>query len=226
MDFSERNRKVALSRWKNTREAQNKATARGKDADYWKAAVCGFLSGDGSVQIRREKHLMHHEIGFFPDDEAMLNTYLKAIKFLYKKEPSVRTRGKFFTVRMSSRAIVEDLLKNAGFGIKNWNLPQELFYNEKNIIAWLRAFFSAEGYVGRGHIKLQTVNQKGMLEVSKLLKKLGIDNNYYEYLPKRKGHSAVSIIRIDRRDARKLFYEKVGFWHAKKNLALAKSLDL
>jgi len=226
MDVSERNKKVALARWKNYRDAQEKKMAKGKEADYWKAAVCGFLAGDGSVQVRKDKNQMRHQLDFFPDNDFMRDTYLQAIQMLYLQKLSVRIRHNVYAVRISSRVIVEDILKYAIFGIKRWNIPKSLLYNNKNKAAWLRAFYSAEGYVGDKQIKIQTVNKQGMLEVSKLLNDLGVRHNFYEYSPKSAKHSRVSIIIICKRGDRERFLKKVGFWHSKKEARLKETLGL
>ncbi len=94
---------------------------------YLKAAICGFLAGDGSVQVRKEKNFYHYQLDFFPDDEEMLKTYMDAIKYIYNKVPSIRRRDNVFIVRITSKVIVQDILRDASFGIKTWSLPNNLF---------------------------------------------------------------------------------------------------
>ena len=191
-----------------------------------RSALCGFLAGDGIVQVRKVKTYYVHQIDFFPDDELMLMTYYNQVRKLYDKEPSVRIRDNVYHVRMTSRAIVEDLLENAQFGIKEWSVPYDLFSIQGAKEVWLKAFFSAEAYVGDNVIRIQTVNEKGMLQISKMLFDLGIDNRIYNYQPKNKNWSLVTIVSINKKEARKKFFEKIGFWHSKKTKSLKKSLNL
>jgi hypothetical protein len=105
-------------------------------------------------------------------------------------------------------------------------LPKSLFKIKGAKENWLKAFFSAEAYVGKKAIKVQTINQKSMKKVSNLLKGLGIENNYYEYNSKKVSDSPVGIIMITRISSRLKYHDSIGFWHSKKTLALKESLDL
>jgi hypothetical protein len=226
MDFTERNKKVAEARWKKELSEKKKEILDNNESLFLKSVICGFLAGDGSVQIRKEKTFFHYQIDFFPDDHLMLKTYQDAIFKIYNKTCSVRRRDNVFAVRLTSRIITEDILKYARFGVKEWTLPHKLFSVKGAKEAWLKAFFSAEAYVTDKIIRIQTINKEGMKEVSCQLESIGIQNNYYEYSPKNKNHSGVSIVIITKKAARKRFYDTIGFWHSKKTEALKKALDL
>jgi len=54
--FSERNRKVAINRWKNTIERQRKEIAKNsKKFPILKAKIIAYLMGDGAVMVRRKE---------------------------------------------------------------------------------------------------------------------------------------------------------------------------
>ena len=226
MDIFERNKKVAINRWRTIHQKERQLVPNDKQSNLIKAALCGFLAGDGSVQKRKEKTFMHYQVDFFPDDERMKNTYISMIKRIYKKNPSTTVRDNVFNIRISSKIIVEDLLSYSNFGVKNWSLPKNIIIDQKGKINWLKAFFSAEGYVGKQHIKVQSINKQGLLDVVKMLNELEIENHFYEYYPKKENTSTVFIIMITKKEARKKYLEIVGFWHSKKTLALKKALNL
>lgn len=226
MNISNRNRKVAFSRWNKIHNRQKELILDNLEIKKMKSMLCGFLAGDGSVQIRREKSFFHYQLDFFPDDKLMLDTYCDAIKKVYNKMPKITIKNNVFNVRLTSKIIVNDLCQHAVFGLYNWNFPEDLFMIKSTKEEWLRAFFSAEAYVAPNHIKLQTVNIKSMKKLSKLLNEFGISNNYYEYLPKKSNYSKVGIIMITRKESRKLFYKKIGFYHSKKTKSLKNSLGL
>ena len=226
MDFSERNRKVALSRWSKIHSKQKEMIPNDSKSLLLKAAICGFLAGDGSVQKRKDGNFYHHQIDFFPDNKLMLETYIKQIKKIYDKTPSIKVEKNYYSVRFNSRIVLEDLSNISKFGLRNWNLPKSLFKIKGAKENWLKAFFSAEAYVGKKAIKVQTINQKSMKKVSNLLKGLGIENNYYEYNSKKVSDSPVGIIMITRISSRLKYHDSIGFWHSKKTLALKESLDL
>lgn len=221
MNISEHNRKVAISRWSKVQEKERSLIGRSFSAMVAKAAICGFLAGDGCVSTRKS----HAEIGFYPDDLIMLRKYLAFMQTVYHKVPTVQNHNSFFLVRAASRAIHEDLNSVAEFGIKRWIVPWQLFNFKGAKEAWLRAFFSAEAYVGHDHIKVQTVNQQGMAQISVLLSDLGIEHRLYQYTPASEKHSQVHIIQI-RGNARKKYFDQIGFWHSRKTLKLKKSLGL
>jgi len=226
MNLSERNRKVANIRWEKVHNNERKCILNNEESFILKSAICGFLAGDGSVQKRKERSYYHYQVDLFADDIQMVDVYLKAINKVYNKNPSVVIRDNCYHVRLGSRVIVEDLFSISEFGLTKWRLPSFIFSLDGAEEAWLKAFFSAEAYVGKDHIKIQTINQKGMLEVSELLISLGIENKVYYYTPKNENYSMVTIIRINKKSDLKIYSEKVGFWHNKKNIALKKALDL
>jgi hypothetical protein len=226
MNISKRNKKVAISRWSKKHSKERSEIKNDRKTLLLKASICGFLAGDGSVQKRKEKSFYHYQIDFFPDDPLMRNTYITQINKVYKKIPTVKKKNNFDAVRLTSKVVVEDLLKLSKFGIKNWMMPKTLFSIKGAKENWLRSFFSAEAYIGPKSIKIQTVNKKGMLDIVKVLKELGINSKYYEYNPKKLTHSKVFILFINRKEDRMKYLEKIGFWHQKKTKTLSESLYL
>ncbi|MEK6968881.1 MAG: LAGLIDADG family homing endonuclease [Nanoarchaeota archaeon] len=215
-----KNKKIAESRWDAKIKEEKSKILNTDEATILKAILCGFLAGDGSVQVRKEKSCYHYQLDFFPDDELMMDIYIKAIKKVYQKEPSVRIRDNVFHVRKTSKTIVTDLLELTRFETKLWSIPKFVLDCKKTKVAWLKAFFSAEAYVNKKSIKIQTVNKTGMGEISKLLDEFQIKHRTYEYQPKKKNHSRVYIIFIGPKSERKKYYEEIGFYHSKKNKIL------
>lgn len=188
--------------------------------------LLGFLAGDGSVQVRKEGKYFHYQLDFFPDNEIIMDTYINLINSLYNKNPSIRFRDGVFQVRLTSKAIVLDILSHASFGLKSWNVPFKLLSNESRVRFWLKGFFSAEAYVGEKTIKVQTVNKKGMRQVSELLNTLKIKHTSHMYVPRRKNHSKVYILMINKKESRLRYYHNVGFFHSEKQEKLKEALSL
>jgi hypothetical protein len=155
----------------------------------------------------------------------MRDIYLKYILDVFGKTPSITQRDNVFHVRLASKVVVCDLWNSASFGIDKWTIPN--FVNaDELMVAWLKAFFSAEAYIGDNTIRVQTINQKGMMQVQNLLKNLYIQSKCYEYTPRIKNCAKVYIIVIARKSSRKKYFKKIGFFHEKKTLALKKTLGL
>jgi hypothetical protein len=222
-------REAALLRWKKKLKEDLSKIRNNKKNLIKKAAVCGFLAGDGSVQIRKEKptdKFYRYQLDFFPDDKKMLNTYLRFVKEIYELSPTIRRRDNMFTARTSQRVIVHDLTNLCKFGLYKWSFPSKLFKIKGAKEAWLRAFFSAEAYVGKKVIKIQSVNIKSIKEVRNMLSKLKIKGNYYEYVSKNENNSKVGMIFVNEKESRLIYYKKIGFWHSKKEKVLRESLGL
>ncbi|HKZ42694.1 MAG TPA: LAGLIDADG family homing endonuclease [Candidatus Hodarchaeales archaeon] len=227
-DLSARNRKVALSRWESHRKEERKRFAiDSEEILISKAALCGFLAGDGSVQVRKERHGgTHHEIWFFPDDVLMGETYCALFHQLFGYRPRMAPRKSIFEVRVTSKGITQEIQRIATLGMKQWQVPLWVLSSKANTKAWLKAFFSAEGYVNKEVIRVQTVNEKGMTQISSMLSGIGISHRRYYYTPKKVNHSKVSIIIIAQKAARRLYAQEIGVWHSKKERVLKESLGL
>jgi ADP-ribosylglycohydrolase len=64
MNFSRRNKKVALARWNRVHAKEKEGISSNSNSLIMKAAICGFLAGDGSVQKR--KNILSLSNRFFP----------------------------------------------------------------------------------------------------------------------------------------------------------------
>lgn len=222
-------RKSALLRWKRKLDEERTKISNNRRALLMKSALCGFLAGDGSVQVRKERkedNYHRYQLDFFADDRDMLNAYLLFVKLVYSLVPTVKIRNNMYVARTSQRVIVRDLIRLCKFGIYKWNFPENLFRIKGAKEMWLKAFFSAEGYVNKKYVKIQSVNIKSIKKVNALLSEFKIRGNYYEYSSKNKNHSKVGMIFINERKSREIYYKKIGFWHERKTEKLRQSLGL
>jgi hypothetical protein len=191
-----------------------------------KSAICGFVAGDGCITVRKMKSGVHCELRFYPDDEDMLYKYCDALKYVYGKDPNVYVKDNVYNVCLTSKTVVENLLKCGSFGTSDWTVPHSLFSVTGAKEAWLKAFFSSEAYVCSKYIRVQTININGMNEVSKLLHELGIDHRCYDYNSSKSCEASVKIINIGTKEARRKYFEIIGFWHLNKERKLRESLNL
>lgn len=221
MNYAQRNRKVALARWKKKHDFETSLIPCGKNADVMRAALLGFIAGDGSI-VKRPK-VSHFEIKCYPDDEIMLEAYCCAFRYLYSKEPEITFRDGVFHAKKTSKIAALDL-NHCKLSTYDWEIPLFETFDEK--IAWLKAFFSAEAYVGKDHIKIQTVNEIGMVQLKHLLEEVGINSKLYYYNSKKLNEKTVHIVNIRGKENMLKYAQTVGFWHSRKAQKLAESLDL
>lgn len=226
MNICARNKKVALARWANIHKKNIKKIRKDIPSFILRALLCGFLSGDGSVRVRRERDFYHYDAYFYPDDKSMLSAYKRAIFYVYGKKVSVKRMPGFFIASTSSRYIVQDLIKYGRFGIYSWMPPHWLRQYVGAREAWLSGFFSAEAHITDKVIRVQTTNLRGMKKLSQLLLDLGIENRQYVHTPKKSHWSQVGIIIIAKKAARIKYFTHIGFCHTRKEKALKKALGL
>ena len=117
-------------------------------------------------------------------------------------------------------------IESTGGKLKTYNININIIgINKSNRIAkkeWLRAFFDCEAYVCRNHIKIQTVNKAGMLEVKSLLEEFDIPSRYYVYTPKNEKWKVNHMLFLVK-EARKNYLDNIGFNHSIKQSKLKKS---
>jgi|SRR3989344_3840264 len=222
-NFSERNRKVAINRWKKAFEIQTKQlNENSKKYPRLKARIIGHLMGDGSVTIRKEKGIhYHHTIRFYPDDQGMLNSFLEAFLKVYGIKPNVVKFDKYFYVRTDSKPVVNDLLVNYGsFSSTKWLVPNILINSKGLKQEFLKAFYDCEGYVGPRAITVQSVNQKGLKQIQSLLAEFEIKSKMYKYERKNKNWNTNFLLCITKKEDRKRFLKTIGFNHLRKQRKL------
>ena len=176
----------------------------------------GFLSGDGSVGIRKENkrnNAIHHDIAFYPDHFSMIGPFIEAFTYLYLKKPLVRKKKNHYSIKVSSKFACLDLIETVDFGLHKWRVPFSFLNTTDSKIEWLRSFFDCEGYVGNRDIRVQSVNKKGLQQVKKLLGELGIESKMYKYERKNENWNTNYILSIMKKDHRKMYLNKIGFNH-------------
>lgn len=184
-----------------------------------KSRVIGFIMGDGSItRLGKPLSLQNHTISFYPDDKAMLDLFLSDFEKLYLKKPTVKFLGNYYSVRVNSKPACDDLRSFGDFSSLNWEFPKKLKSQEEKI-EWLKAMFDCEAYVGNQDIRLQSVSEKGIKSIQKLLNELKIVSKIYTYHRKNKNWNTNYILSIPKKSIQN--YQKIiGFNNSKKQSKL------
>jgi len=114
------------------------------------------------------------------------------------------------------------LFKDLGVGKSNeWYIPSGIMNSSDAVKSqWLRAFFDDEGYITGNMVYLQIVNKRGIIQIRKLLKDLGIESKLYDpYIPKNRNHQVSYRIGIKNFNVIK-FSKFVNFTHPRKKQQL------
>ena len=224
----ERSRRVSIDRWKRYHKKYEDHLKTIPDDTYtlMKARLHGYICGDGSISARRERersNAVHYEIRFYPDDKNMLEKFMTAYETLYLDTPRVVEEKRYAIVRVTSKVASLDILKEGPFGALDWSLPSSLFTNTANKIEWLRAFFDSEAHVGKA-IQVQSVNEKGLLGVQRLLAEFGILSRMYTYERRQAAWNTNYLLVLTHKKERTKFLNKIGFYHAKKQEKLRENI--
>ncbi len=226
MELNEINRAKVKKRWSKVHSAEEILIRENKKGNgHLKARVHGYLCGDGSVSIRKEKRrsgdVHHADIRFYPDHESLIRTFTEAFCRIYVKKPAVRDMGKFYFLTLTSMTAAKDLLADGSMTSLGWRVPEWVVSNERNSKEWIRAFFDCEAYVGKADLRVQSVNQPGLRQVAGMLRNFGIASREYSYQRKNKNWNTNYHLVIAKREDRKAFLNLIGFNHAVKLEKLA-----
>ena len=186
------------------------------------ASICGFIMGDGCLEIRKEKNKpwFHHEIRFYPDNLDVAKLFVNYFEKLYGKTPTIKSLKNFFEVRVISRVACKHLSEIAQFSGLKWTPPKGLLINRSTKIEFIKAIFDCEGCVGKRNVQFQSVNKEGIHDIKRILEELGIESSIYEYTRKNLKWNKNYIMVISRKENIKKYAENIGFNHPKKRKKL------
>lgn len=219
-DLSKRNKKVAISRWKKILEKDMekiKTKEQNPQCRLLKAKLLGFLAGDGCLSIRKmTEGRTSYEISFFPDHVNLAKVYINSFRGFYEREPKIINMNNYYKVIVWNKTACLDLLNTTKCGTLNWEIPLNYLSTDLLKKEWLKAFFDCEAHVSKRQIQLQSVNEKGILQVQDLLNYFNIESKVYKYERKNKNWNINYILCIMKKEYRKNFLNQIGFNHPEK----------
>lgn len=216
-----------VRRWKKNQEQfERRLKEKEKPTDLeLKAKLCGYLAGDGSLIIRKHdaQKTMRHDIRFYPDDLVVAQAFREAFLELYEKDLKI-VRDKvdqMYVLRTTHKMAALDLVKIGKFGTLEWRVPLNFLTTNSMKAEWLKAFFDCEAYVGKGVIRIQSVNRKGVLDIKCLLAGFDIESSkLYKYQRKQKNWNTNYLLDIRKKPNLEKYLRLVGFNHSKKRAKL------
>ncbi len=216
--LSQLNRARAKLSWKNRIEADEiYIREHEKGNEHLRARLNGYLCGDGSVMLRRERGQYERgDISFYPDHLSLIAPYSECLDVLYNKKPNIAKKHNYYQVRVSSICAVRHILSEGIFTAKGWRVPEWVMQNKWCSREWLRAFYDCEGYVGQRRIHLQCVNKKGMDQIREMLGGFDIETRKYVYERKNKNWNTNYHLGIFKKESRYNFLNTIGLNHKEK----------
>ena len=195
-----------------------------KEMNEKKSYMFGVICGDGHVAPKGFRIILcatdKEFVNYF--GMCLYETYGIFVRYRKIRRPNPKNKLLYLGEICSKRAF-EDILKydlnNSLFRSRKWNIPDEILNskNKKIISSFLKGFFDSEGYVCKGIVSASSVNPDGLKQVSYLLNKLEIENNFVK-------QSNCFMIRIQKAKQRKRFLEYIGFTIERKNKRLIEDI--
>ncbi|MAG16427.1 hypothetical protein CMO88_05200 [Candidatus Woesearchaeota archaeon] len=186
-----------------------------KNLTLEKAYILGVLAGDGyinnkviALEIRKDEEFIKE---FTRCMEAVYG-----IKYIYV----YKTNRNTFLFKVSAMLLSKDLLRYGTFRTMTWRVPQEILNsnNKKIISTFLKGLYDSDGWVSKYYVMILSGSRKGLIDVSKLLSKLGIENKFQQKkYPK---------LYINRKENLKLFKDMIGFTIKRKMYKLVNTYKL
>lgn len=155
-------------------------------------------------RYRRERR--RYCIGYCNTEKILLEEFETDVRNVFGINP-VRIK---FEIRFKSKRVFDRISESGGGDSRHWFISDEIKSSTKMTKrAWLRAFFDDEATVDikTGRIRVKSMNKKGLIQVTSLLRGLRInckftgpntDSSFY--------------LTISRNNA-KLYLKEIGFLH-------------
>lgn len=194
--------------------------------------IHGYVASDGGIYPYKNKDLHGGKLRirrylrtrFFNKEEALIQDFLETIRKIYPEIRSIKYYPKRYEIDVRNYRISKDILKLGRIGSRVWEVPRNL--NRRQRIIWLRAFVDGEGSVyNKGYdryLVIDSINGRGLKEVSSILKSLRIENHFYRF--DFKGYIFYRI-KISRKENLTRFCKVIGFNHPKRMKKLKEAIN-
>lgn len=227
MNFSDRNRKVAISRWKRIHSGVN----LNKEFSKNKAAINAYLCGDGNLSIREK---FHYDIRFFIDDLVLSKRIVSLFKNEFNISPVIRRMKSkilngngYFKVEISNKPVCLHLFELGKYGHMTWSIPSEL--KDEFKVEWIKCFFDCEAYINlkKRQIQLKSVNSPGLVSLKTMLEEQGIFPKLYgPYKQPGENHNPYYFLIIFGKQNIVNYSRKIGFYHSRKIKSLRRLIKM
>lgn len=162
-------------------------------------------------------------IRFYNNEKTLIEDFIKGVRKIYSIAKYIRYSKKRFEVEVRGQLISKEILKLGRISTSNWEMPNKI--NKKQKIIWIRAFADCDGTVGdynySRYVAIDSINLKGLKQISKSLEGFGILNRIQKVNYKGK----ISYrLKISGRNNLVRYFKLIGFKHIKKQSKLNKIL--
>ncbi|MBU0959111.1 MAG: hypothetical protein KKB31_04155 [Nanoarchaeota archaeon] len=195
-----------------------------------------YIASDGIINTWKSKD-MHGKklrirprfrVRFYNNEKTLIKDFISSVKKIYSStkyaKKYIKYSEKRFEVEVRGQIIAKSIFFLGEISTKNWELPKNLKKNQE--IIWIRAFADCDGTVGHyGHhryIAIDSINFKGLKQLSKVLEELGISNRILKV--KYKGNTSYRL-KISQKENLAKYLKLIGFNHPKKQRKLVKAIN-
>jgi len=194
--------------------------------------IHAYASSDGIIDTWKSKDMHGNKlrvrkrfrVRFYNNEKTLIEDFINAAQKIYPIQKYIRYSQKRSEVEVRGQIICKKLLSLGGVSTKNWEVPKSLNKKQKSI--WIRAFADCDGTVGHynynRYIAIDSINLKGLNQISKVLDEFGIFNRIQKV--KYKGKISYRL-KVSRRENLLKFSKLIGFNHPKKKKKLISAIQ-
>ena len=182
--------------------------------DTWK---CKETRGN-NVRVRKRLR-----VRFYNGEKTLVDDFINSAKKVYSNKKYVTYSPKRFEIEVRGQIICKKILSLGDVSTKNWEVPKNLTKKQKAI--WIRAFADCDGTVGHynyhRYVAIDSINLKGLNQISKVLDEFRISSRIQEV--RYKGKISYRL-KISRKGNLSKFNKLIGFNSQQKKKKLLEAI--
>jgi len=190
-----------------------------------------YTASDGIIDTWKSKDIhgrklrirKRFRVRFYNSEKTLVNDFINSAKKVYSNKKYVTYSPKRFEIEVRGQIICKKILSLGDIRTKNWEVPKNLTKEQKAI--WIRAFADCDGTVGHynyhRYIAIDSINLRGLKQISNILGEFGISNRMHKVLYK--GYLSYRL-KITGKDNLIKFNKLIGFNSPKKKKKLLNAI--
>ncbi len=171
------------------------------------AEILGLLCSEGShiiaysnyyskTEKRNRVNAKSERIEFYNKDKRLILHYQDLLLKEFDYKTKITKHGK---INIGNRRIINFIIEQTELGHLKWKIPQSVLTGDQIILAsFVRGYFDGDGTASKS-LRMFSCNQQGLIQVSKLLNKLGIPSNWQTPMLKNK-RKPLYVLHISQKD--------------------------
>ncbi|MFH1311278.1 MAG: LAGLIDADG family homing endonuclease [Nanoarchaeota archaeon] len=191
-----------------------------------------YISSDGIIDTWKSKDIHGKKlrirkrlrVRFYSNEKTLIDDFIESVIKIYHDKKYIRYSEKRMEVEVRGQIISKKILELGNISTTSWEMPKNLSNKQKRI--WIRAFADCDGTIGyykyNKYVAIDSINLKGLTQISHILTKFGIFNRIQNV--KYKGKISYRL-KVSRKENLIRYNRLIGFNHPYKQEKLIKVIN-